>query len=80
VIAKGNGAVTLGDLVGHIDRLEVRCQRCDRYGRVRLARLIEEHGADTGLSDLALRLAKGCSKANTFNLAERCLFPFPATG
>jgi hypothetical protein len=39
---------TLGDLVGHIDRLEVRCRHCERYGRVRLAKLIEEHGASGG--------------------------------
>jgi hypothetical protein len=26
--------------------LEVRCHRCDRYGRLRLAKLIAEHGAD----------------------------------
>ena len=37
--------VTLGDLVGRIERLEVRCSRCDRAGRVKLARLIAEHGS-----------------------------------
>ena len=40
-----DGAILLGDLVGRIDHLEIRCKRCDRYGRVRLAKLIEEHGA-----------------------------------
>jgi hypothetical protein len=51
------GAVLLSDLVGRLDRLEVRCQCCNRYGRMRLAKLIEEHGADTGMPDLVVRLA-----------------------
>jgi hypothetical protein len=55
----GRGAVTLGDLVGRIDRLEVRCRRCDRHGRMRLARLIKEHGDDLGLPELARVLANG---------------------
>jgi hypothetical protein len=42
-------------LVGWVDRLEVRCQCCDRYGRLRLGKLIEEHGADMDLPDPAAR-------------------------
>ena len=53
------GAVTLGDLAGRVDQLEVRCRRCERHGRLRLARLIANHGARTGLPDLAVRLAVG---------------------
>ena len=47
------GAVTLGDLVGRLDRLEVRCRRCERHGRLGLARLIADYGEGTGLPDLA---------------------------
>jgi hypothetical protein len=54
-----DGAILLGELVGRIDRLETRCRHCDRYGRVRLTKLIADHGADAGLPDLALRLARG---------------------
>jgi hypothetical protein len=64
-------------LVGRLDRLEIRCRRCDRYGRLRLAKLIEEHGADMGLPELALRLANKCAKAGTFNPVERCFVFFP---
>jgi len=53
------GAVTLGELAGRVERLEVRCRRCERHGRLRLARLIANHGARTGLPDLAVRLAVG---------------------
>ena len=55
------GAVTLGELVGRLDHLEVRCRRCERHGRLRLARLIADHGAGTGLPDLG----------------ERCFVHFP---
>jgi hypothetical protein len=73
----GTGAVTLGNLVGHIDRLEARCRCCDRYGRVRLAKLIEEHGPDMGLPELAVVFANGCPKADTINPADRCFVFFP---
>jgi hypothetical protein len=45
------GSITLGELVGKLDLLEIKCHRCERHGRVSLARLIEEHGAETGLPD-----------------------------
>jgi len=71
------GAVTLGDLVGRLERLEVRCRRCPRHGLLRLARLIADHGAGTGLPDLAARLAAGCPRAAAADLAERCFVHFP---
>ena len=70
------GAVTLGELAGRVERLEARCRRCERHGRLRLARLIADHGAGTGLPDLAVRLAAGCPKARTPDLAERCFVHF----
>ena len=45
------GSITLGELQGKLDLLDIACHRCERRGRVSLARLIEEHGADTGLPD-----------------------------
>ena len=68
--------VTLGDLEGHIERLEVRCTRCPRHGRVRLAKLIAEHGAELGLPDLAVRLAADCPQAQAINPADRCFVAF----
>jgi hypothetical protein len=37
--------------------MRLACQRCDRRGRYRVARLIAEHGADTPLPDLRHKLA-----------------------
>ena len=42
------GSITLGELQGKLTMLDIACHRCERRGRVSLARLIEEHGADTG--------------------------------
>lgn len=65
----------LSDLLGKIGRLEVRCSRCARYGRVRLTTLIAQHG-DCSLHDLRSRLATGCPKANA-PIIERCSVYFP---
>ena len=39
------GSITLGEVKGKLTMLEVACHRCERRGRVSLARLIEDHGA-----------------------------------
>jgi hypothetical protein len=70
-------AVVLGDLVGQLHQLEVRCTRCDRAGRVKLTKLIAEHGPDMGLPDLAVCLAADCAKAQATSPVERCFVIFP---
>src|SRR5215472_6555752 len=52
------GSITLGELQGKLTMLEIACHRCDRRGRLILERLIDEHGADTGLPDLCFRLSR----------------------
>ena len=69
--------VTLGDLVGRIERLEIRCTWCDRAGRQQLGKLIAEHGVDVGMPELAVRLAADCPKAQATSPAERCFVIFP---
>src|ERR1700724_856054 len=66
------GSITLGELEGKLTMLEVSCHRCERSGRVTLARLIEEHGADTGLPDLWESLAGDCQHARSTALNNRC--------
>jgi hypothetical protein len=72
------GSITLGELQGKLTMQEVRCHRCDREGRVSLARLIEEHGADTGLPDLWETLAGDCQHARTTAVHNRCANLLPA--
>jgi len=52
-----SGAVTLGEIGGRLRMLEVVCSRCERRGRLDVAKLIERHGADTRLPDLRVILA-----------------------
>jgi len=71
------GSITLSELQGKLDLLEIKCHRCERHGRVSLARLIEEHGADTGLPDLWESLAGDCPNARTTALNSRCAIYYP---
>lgn len=70
------GALTLGDLRGRLDYLDVACSRCDRRGRYRVDRLIADHGAGKGLPDLAAELASDCPRRENV-LRERCQVRFP---
>ena len=69
--------VTLGNLVDRVERLEIRCTRCPRRGRVMLDKLIAEHGADMDLPQLGTVLAADYPKAQATSPAERCLVIFP---
>jgi hypothetical protein len=71
------GSITLVELVGKLDLLEIRCHRCERHGRVSLARLIDEHVADTGLPDLWETLAGDCQHARSTALHNRRSIYYP---
>src|SRR5438270_5670001 len=72
------GSITLSELQGKLSMLDVACHRCERKGRVSLVRLIDEHGADTGLPDLWESLAGDCPNAHTTALHSRCAIYYPA--
>jgi hypothetical protein len=76
-LISSRGSITLGELVGKLDMLEVACGRCDRRGRLSLERLITEHGADTGLPDLWGALAGDCPRARAVTINDRCGVHFP---
>lgn len=71
------GSITLSELVGKLDLLEIKCHRCDRHGRVSLARLIDDHGADRGLPDLWESLAGDCPNARSTAVHNRCAIYYP---
>jgi hypothetical protein len=71
------GSITLGELQGKLDLLDIACHHCERRGRVSLSRLIEEHGADTGLPDLWESLADDCPNARSTALNNRCAIYYP---
>jgi hypothetical protein len=57
--------------------LEVACHRCERRGQVSLARLIDNHGPDTGLPDLWESLAGDCQHARSTALNNGCAIYYP---
>jgi hypothetical protein len=57
--------------------LEVACHRCERHGRVSVARLTEEHGAGMGLPDLWESLAGDCQHARSTAVHNRCAIYYP---
>jgi hypothetical protein len=57
-----HGMITLGDMqTKGMSMLEVACRRCDRRGRLRISRLIAEHGRD-GYGDLRRLIAADCPR------------------
>ena len=67
-----SGAVTLGDIADKGEILEIECLDCERFGRYRITRLIEQHGADFGLPHLREILAADCPRLRSASIYERC--------
>ena len=72
-----SGAVTLGDIADRLPMLDVACSKCDRRGRLSVAKLIAEHGADTRLPDLREILAGDCPRARSASFNDRCAVHYP---
>ncbi|MGZ9129896.1 MAG: hypothetical protein ACXW4Z_19145 [Candidatus Binatia bacterium] len=68
---------TLGEL--GVTLLEIRCSKCERHGRERVARLIDRFGRDARLPDLRHQLAGDCPHRSAA-LYGRCDVYFPQLG
>jgi hypothetical protein len=72
------GASTLEDITTRgATMLDVACRRCDRRGRLNVARLIQQHGADARLPDLKGALAGNCAKRGSHAIHDRCGVYYP---
>ena len=69
-------SVSLADTAARIDMLEIRCGRCDRVGRRRVSRLIEQYGESMRFPDLRMELVQGCDHAGGHGYG-RCDVFFP---
>ena len=59
-LAAMQDVITLGDMANKgVTMLDVACRRCDRRGRLSIARLIAEHGRDD-YGDLRALVAHDC--------------------
>jgi hypothetical protein len=71
-----DGAVFLAEV--RAPTLSIGCERCGRYGRYDVQRLIAVHGADDAkLPELLVTLAN-CEKARSVSIHDRCQARFDA--
>jgi hypothetical protein len=68
-----DGSLTLSDV--REPTLTIVCERCGRYGRYSIKRLIAAQGADARLPDLLATLAN-CKKRRSFGIHDRCKAKF----
>jgi hypothetical protein len=72
-----SNAITLGDAAAKFTLLEIACRRCERRGRLRIDKLIEQHGADIGLPELGDVLRGDCPQREAAAASERCSLYYP---
>ena len=71
---------TLADLRPDVTHLDVACSKCDRRGRLNVARLIEQHGAGATIRDAVAGINADCPKREKRGVMERCDVHFPGLG
>ncbi len=62
------GSLSLAQIANLLTVLQVRCTKCDRRGRYRMATLIERYGADFAGPDLRDKLSVNCEKHDAAEL------------
>ncbi len=62
---------------GRIPRLEVRCGNCTRSGRLRIDKLIDEHGRDMSLPYLRKQLVGDCEHQTASRRKDQCQVFYP---
>ena len=71
------GTISLGEIAARLTMVEVACNRCDRRGRLNVARLVEEHGAACPGPDLLRHLSADCPKRIASKLHDVCGIHMP---
>jgi hypothetical protein len=70
----------LSDLRPDVAHLDVACSRCDRRGRLSVARLIAEHGAGATLRDAVAGINADCPNREAHGVMQQCDHFFPGLG
>ncbi len=71
------GSLSLDDVSRRFHMLEVRCGHCTRSGRLRIDKLIDEHGRDMSLPDLRTILAGDCEQKSVARRKDQCQVFYP---
>jgi hypothetical protein len=67
-----DGAIIFSDLIGKLDVLRVRCEKCGRDGCYGLNRLIKARGRDGKVIDWLGELTADCPKKLARNMSDQC--------
>ena len=71
------GAITFGDIADRLPMLNVAARNANRRGRLSVAKLIAEHGADMRLPDLREILAGDCPRVRATSFNDRRAVHYP---
>ncbi len=71
------GSPSLDDVSRRFHMLEVRCGNCPRSGRLRIDKLIDEHGREMSLPDLRKILAANCEHVTAARRKDQCQVFYP---
>jgi len=71
------GVVLLGSVAARLTMLDISCNRCDRHGRLRIDRLLAEHGPNLPMPDLRYIIAADCPKMIAGQIHDVCGVHFP---
>ena len=75
------GLITLRDMAAQCPGwVEVCCNRCDRRGKLRTARLLAQYGLELPVPELRRVLAADCPKMVQGKLHDVCGVHFPGLG
>jgi len=72
------GVILLGQAAARLEYLDIECGRCDRRGRLRLDRLIAEHGPHMPMPTLGRLLAADCPRLRADRMHDVCGWRVPA--
>ena len=67
-----SGSYVLADIIGRVEMLELRCGRCERSGRLSVARLAQEYAPKTTLGMIMRAQIGDCPKRNAREDRDRC--------
>ncbi len=71
------GSLSLDNISKRFHMLDVRCGNCTRHGRLRIDKLIDEHGRDMSLPDLRVILAGECEHMTAARRKDQCQVFYP---
>ncbi len=71
------GSLSLDEFSRRYHMLEVRCGKCTRSGRLRIDKLVDEHGRDMSLPDLRKHLVGDCEHRSEARRKDQCQVFYP---